>query len=314
MMFCQGISLVIVKESIIFVMMLLLAWCFIKAFLLSLSRSLLYLSWCSCWHDVLSRHISCHCQGIYYICHDAPVGMMFYQGISLVIIKESIIFVMMLLFAWCFIKAFLLSLSRNLLYLSWWSCCHDVLSRHFSCHYQGISCNCHDAPVVVMFYQNISHDTVKEYLVIVMMLLLSWCFIEAYLVIVKESLVIVMVHGVLSRHINCHCQGNTFCICHDAPVVMMFYQGISLVIVNNSFVFVMMLLFLWCACCHEVLSRHISCQCQGNAFNCHSEPVVMMFCQDTSLVIVKESLVTVMVLLLSCLIKTYHLSLSRIAF
>ena len=149
-MFYQGISLVIVKESLVIVMMLLLL-CFIKTYHLILSRNLLQLSWCSCCHDVLSRHISCHCQGISCNWHDAPVVMMFYQDISLDIVKKSLAIVSMLLLSWCFIKTYHLSLSRIILYLSWCSCCHGV-------------------------YQDISLVIEKESLVFIMMLLLAWCF------------------------------------------------------------------------------------------------------------------------------------------
>ena len=139
-MFYQDILLVIVKISC--VIMLLLSWCFIKTYHVSLSRIILYLSWCSCYHGYfiktslvidneslvivmklllawcffktnhlsLSRNrlISCNC-------HYASVVMMFYQGISLVIVKDYLVFVMMLLLPWC-------------------------LSRHIACHWEGITC------------------------------------------------------------------------------------------------------------------------------------------------------------------------------
>ena len=96
-------------------------------------------SWCFCYHDVLSRHINCHCQGIYCNCHDAPVVMMFYQGISL-------------------------------------------------CHCQRIYCICHDAPVGMMFYWGIPLVTIKQSLVIVMMLLLSWFLIKTHHLTLSRNL------------------------------------------------------------------------------------------------------------------------------
>ena len=145
-------------------MMLLLSWCFIQTYHLSLSRKRLYLSWCSCCHGILCRHITSLSWNLLYF-HDASVVMVFFQTNKL-------------------------SLSRKHLYLSWCSCCYDVLSRHITCHvnnsfvfvmmhlllwcfiwhchnllYHGasvirisrlitchcwwISCNWHDAPVVV---------------------------------------------------------------------------------------------------------------------------------------------------------------------
>ena len=95
------------------VMVLLLSRCLIKAYCHCQGIS------CNC-HDapivmMFYQGISRHCPGIYYICHDAPVGMMFYQGISLLIIKESLVTVMMLLLLWCFIKTYHMTLSRNIL-------------------------------------------------------------------------------------------------------------------------------------------------------------------------------------------------------
>ena len=227
-MFYQDKSLDIVKESLVFVMMLLLLWRFIKTYNLSLSRNLLYLSWCSCCHDVLSRHITCHGQWIFCICHDAPV-MMFHQDISCHCQGISCIGHNAPLL-WCFIKTNNMSSSRNLLYLSWcsywhvlsrqitchcqeislssYSCYYDVLSRHITCHWHRISCNCHDA-AVVMFYQNTS------------------------LVIVKISFVIMSCgHDILSRHITCHYQGLP-CICHDASVAMVFIKTYHLSLTRN---------------------------------------------------------------------------------
>ena len=186
-MFYQGLSLVTVKESLVIDTMLLLSWCFIKTYHLILSRNLLQLSQCSCCHGVLSRHITCHYQGLSCICHDAPVAMVF-------------------------IKTYRLSLRRNHLYLSWCSCWHDVFffkTKHlFLSRKRLISCNCHDASVVMMFYQGISHVIVKESLVIVIMLLLS-CFIKTFhlfFVLSPVFIMMILLYGYLSRHITCHGQ------------------------------------------------------------------------------------------------------------